>query len=196
MPRFRFKRFVLYPLVRGLTGFPLALAAILGAPFGLSRIAAAGQRRIAERFGRLEPAPGRAGYGRSLLFSLATLIPSLAAFAVALICLLMVYTGYLYPIRPGVFEYIAEPFTQQAGLEGAWGGNTVVGAWLTHSAIAIGLHVLGLALLYFGYARLQDALVRTLLRGAARPGPTAPGGDAVAGPARPGTARAAAPPRP
>lgn len=166
MPASRFKRFVLYPLVRGLTGFPLALAAILGAPFGLSRLAAGGQRRIAERFGRLErPVPPRkAGYGRSLLFSLTTLVPSLLAFAVALICLLMVYTGYLYPIRPGVFEYIAEPFTPQAGLEGAWGGNTVVGAWLTHAAIAVVLHVAGLTLC-LGYARLQDALVRGMLSG-------------------------------
>lgn len=165
MPRSRFKRFVLYPLVRGLTGFPLALAAILGAPFGLSRRAAAGQRRIAERFGRLSPAspPARAGYGRSVLFSLATFVPSLIAFLIAGIWLMMVFTGYLYPIRPGVVEYIHEPLTPQEGLDGAWGGNTVVAAWIGHSVIALPLHVLGLVLLYFGYARLQDALVRRLL---------------------------------
>lgn len=163
-PRSRFKRLVLFPLVRGLTGFPLALAAVLGAPFGLSRFPAVAQRRVAQRFGRVphRTDAGRAGYGRSLLFSLATLIPSVVVFVAAVVCVFVAFSGYLYPVRPDVIEFSSAFFTPHSGLKNAWGGPTLAGAWLAHALVAVGFQVVGLALC-LGYSRLQDALVRRLL---------------------------------
>ena len=160
----RFRRIVVYPLWRGLTAFPLSLAGLMTAPFGLARFPAAAQRRMAQRFGEVEPDSTRLRNGRAAGFALAAFLPSLLAFVIAGVWLMMLFTGYLYPVRPGAVEYISQPLTPQEGLEGAWGGNTVIAAWIGHSVIAFPLHVLGLILLYFGHCRGHDALVRRLLR--------------------------------
>lgn len=42
----------------------------------------------------------------------------------------LVARGRLYPFWPDTIGAIGHPFTADPGLSGAWGGPTLVGAWL------------------------------------------------------------------
>ena len=165
----RFKRMVTHPLRRALLGYPLAMAGLMLAPLGLAKLPVAAQRALAEGIGTVNTRPKdrRTGYGRAVWFSLVSLLPATVAFVIAAVTVLLVFTGYLYPVYVLLFDadgfgYLLAPFSAQPGLEGAWGGPTLVGAWFVHAGIAVPSQAAGLALC-FGYSRLQDALVRGIL---------------------------------
>lgn len=128
-PAGRLRRWAITPVWRGLKWFPSSLGSIVGLRFGvLSR-------------------------GRALI----TLPAALLAFLLSLLVVFLVYSGWMYPARFDVYTHLAHPFTPTPGLDGAWGGNTLVGAWLAHTLIAIAIQavsVLGLK----GLLRVHDAM--------------------------------------
>jgi len=69
----------------------------------------------------------------------------LVAVAAALLVLLVTWTGWLYPLRPDSIGAIGHPFTADGRFDTAWGGPTLVGAWLVHTLVAIGIQVVCLA---------------------------------------------------
>ena len=149
------------PVIRGLTGFPLALAQIGAGLFGAAGAPARAQHRIAARFGRLAPASGRPGNLRSLGHGLAVLVPSLIGFFLAVVVVYLVWAGWLYPLRPDTFGYLSHPFTVDHGLDGSWGGPTLIGAWFIHAMSSLGMQLVCLAAIT-GLTRLQDNLTRRL----------------------------------
>ncbi len=115
-------RWVVEPAVRGLTGFPLAIARIRRAP----------------------------------VHSLLVLVPALLAFLAVVMQVFVAYSGYLYPLRPDTFAAIGHPFTPDPeALSNAWGGPTLAGAWLVHSAVAFGIQTV-CAFLLRGLFAVQD----------------------------------------
>jgi hypothetical protein len=169
---------VLDPVVRAATRLPLAVAAVPMALFGLAGTAARVQRGLAVRFSTMpargasaavrpglaaRPAPARGPAAvRVLAHSLLVALPALVAFVVVGLAGFTVYSGYLYPVRPDTSFAIGHPFSADPGLSGAWGGPTLVGAWFVHSCVALGIQVIGLALLR-GLVRLQGRVTRWLL---------------------------------
>jgi hypothetical protein len=88
-------------------------------------------RTLAARL-KIQPRPG-------VLRALAAVVPVvLAGYLVA--------RGWLYPFWPDTIGAIGHPFTADPGLSGAWGGPTLVGAWLVHAMLALGMQVVCLAL--------------------------------------------------
>ncbi|MEU4237416.1 hypothetical protein [Actinoplanes sp. NPDC026619] len=163
--RSRVRRWILEPLVRGLTGLPLALAAIPMALTGLAGPAARLQLRMAARFPVVGAGPAghdvSPGPVRVLRHSLLVFVPALLAFAAAAMQLFVAYSGYLYPLRPDTIAAIGHPFTPDPQvLPGAWGGPTLVGAWAVHSAVALGVQVL-CGVLLAGLCAAQNRLAPT-----------------------------------
>jgi ABC-type antimicrobial peptide transport system permease subunit len=76
-----------------------------------------------------------------------TLLASLVAFVAALLVVYLVFAGWLYPLRPDVIEHLPHPFTRTPDLDSAWGGPTLVGAWLVHALVALAMQLLALALI-------------------------------------------------
>ncbi len=68
-------------------------------------------------------------------------------FPLALLCLYLVYMGYLYFLRPDAIGALGHPFTADPRFDNAWGGPTLVGAWVVHSAVAFALHFVAVSLL-------------------------------------------------
>jgi hypothetical protein len=147
--------------VRGATALPLAVAAVPMALCGLGRPAARAQQRLIRGAdadsGRPTGNPLRI-IGHSSLVA----APALVSFVATGIALFTVYSGYLYFLRPAAFPALAHPFTTDHRFDGAWGGPTLVGAWLVHCCVALGIQLAALAVVR-GLSAVQDALSRRLL---------------------------------
>ena len=163
--------------VRGLLGFPLALAAVPMALVGAGRAAARMQLAALRRFGPPDPRRTPAGAGaersasagadgakpaRVLRHSGTVLLPSLAAFVLTALCLWGVYSGYLYFVRPDASPALGHPFTADHLFDTSWGGPTLVGAWSIHALTVLGWHVLSLPVLR-GLSALQARATRAML---------------------------------
>jgi hypothetical protein len=122
------------PLVRGLTTLPLGMARVLATPIGLGRRVARAQEGIARRYSLGVPSRRRVSAG-------------LLMFPLALLCLYLVFMGYLYFLRPDAIGALGHPFTTDARFDHAWGGPTLVGAWVIHSAVAFAMHLPAVTLL-------------------------------------------------
>jgi hypothetical protein len=85
-------------------------------------------------------APGRAGRPR-------TPLAALAAVPLVGLVLFLVWSGWLYPLRPDAVAALGHPFTADARFAGAWGGPTLAGAWFVHAMVALGMQVICMALL-------------------------------------------------
>lgn len=162
------RRWVVAPTVRGLTGLPLALAA---APLALISATALGrvQLRLADRYSgatgvERQPKAQPVGPVRVLAHSVLVLIPASAAFALVLLQMVLIWSGHLYPLRPDAIGAIGHPFTADPLLNGAWGGPTLVGAWLVHSALALVIQVCCAGLLR-GLLAAMNRITRRVLGG-------------------------------
>jgi hypothetical protein len=145
---------VVNPLVYGLVALPLTLAGQVRRVARLRR-----QRLDSAHTPAASPpqGPGRAGLATAL-----TLPPTLLAFLVALLILYLVYFGELYPLRPDTIAYLGDMFGPFPGGATSWGGPTLLGAWIVHAMIAVGLQAAGLALLR-GLGALCGRITRPLL---------------------------------
>jgi hypothetical protein len=151
------RRWVVDPTVRGLTGFPLAVAAVPMALFGAAGPIARAQSRLAGG------PPSRPGAARVLAHSALVLIPAAVALAAVLMQLFVAYSGYLYPLRPDTIAALDHPFTpDRQVLPGAWGGPTLAGAWFVHACVALGIQVL-CAVVVRGLCGVQGRATRRLL---------------------------------
>lgn len=74
-------------------------------------------------------------------------LAALAALPLALLVVYLVAAGWLYPLRPDTISAVGHPFTADPVLDGAWGGPTLVGAWLVHALVALGMQVGCIALI-------------------------------------------------
>jgi hypothetical protein len=206
--RSRPRRWILDPIVRGATGLPLALAAIPMAVAGLAGPAARLQIGMAARFPATGAASGatgrRPGAARVLGHSFLVLVPAALAFAATAMQLFLVYSGYLYPVRPDTIAAIGHPLSPDPQvLSEAWGGPTLMGAWGVHFCVALGIQAL-CGVLLVGLCTVQNRCTGWLASGAGRrpgrrtrrgtsgPPPPAPGGVPSG---VPGTEYAPAPPR-
>jgi hypothetical protein len=81
-------------------------------------------RRLADRLGVRAP-PGA--------------LRTAVAFLAALLALFLVWSGWLYPLRPDVIGGLGRPFAPL--FPGAWGGPTLVGAWVVHALVALVIQV-------------------------------------------------------
>jgi hypothetical protein len=72
---------------------------------------------------------------------------SLLAFPFAVLVVFLVWSGWLYPLRPDSIGAIGHPFTPDPAFDGAWGGPTLVGAWLVHALVALGMQVICMAVI-------------------------------------------------
>jgi hypothetical protein len=70
-----------------------------------------------------------------------------AAFPLAVLVVFLVWSGWLYPLRPDTIGALGHPFTADPLLSGAWGGPTLVGAWAVHAMAALGIQVVCLAMI-------------------------------------------------
>lgn len=73
--------------------------------------------------------------------------PALVALPLAVLVLYLVAAGWLYPLRPDSIGALGHPFTADPLFDGAWGGPTLVGAWVVHAMVALGLQVVCLAVI-------------------------------------------------
>ncbi|MET7641221.1 hypothetical protein [Streptomyces sp. NPDC005438] len=136
----------------GLTALPLTVASVVAALLGRPDRGAEAQRRLARRNlppGVEPPTPSGTPTSAGPVVRLGSLmlVPALVAFFVAVVILMTCYSGYLYFARPDTVGALGHPFTADSLLDNAWGGPTLVGAWLTHSLVALGLHLVGLVVL-------------------------------------------------
>ncbi|SDH93075.1 hypothetical protein SAMN05192558_103237 [Actinokineospora alba] len=122
------------PLVRGLTSLPLAVVRVVATPVGLGGRVERVRDGIAHRYSLGVPSRKRLRAG-------------VLMFPLALLCLYLVYMGYLYFLRPDAIAALGHPFTADPRFANAWGGPTLVGAWLAHSAVAFGMHLVAVTLL-------------------------------------------------
>jgi hypothetical protein len=145
---------VVNPLVFGLVALPLTLAGQVRQVARLRR-----QRLDTSRTPAASPpqGPGRVGLATAL-----TLPLTLVSFLVALLILYLAYVGELYPLRPDVIAYLDDMFRPFPGGATSWGGPTLVGAWIVHAIVAIGLQAAGLALIR-GLGALCGRITRPLL---------------------------------
>jgi hypothetical protein len=88
-----------------------------------------GRRRLAARLG-IEPGP-----------------LALAAFPLAVLVVLLVWSSWLYPLRPDAIGAVGHPLTADPLLRNAWGGPTLVGAWIVHAMTALGIQVICMAVI-------------------------------------------------
>jgi hypothetical protein len=147
-------RWVVNPLVFGLVALPLTLAG------QVQRVARLRQQRLdAARTPAANPPPGP---GRVGLATALTLPLVLVSFLVALLILYLAWFGELYPLRPDTIAYLGDMFGPFPGGEDSWGGPTLVGAWIIHAMVAVGLQAAGLALLR-GLGGLCGRITRPLL---------------------------------
>jgi hypothetical protein len=72
---------------------------------------------------------------------------AVAAFPFAVFVVYLVWSGWLYPLRPDTVSALDHPFTADPLLSGAWGGPTLVGAWFVHAMVALGLQVVCMAVI-------------------------------------------------
>jgi hypothetical protein len=86
-----------------------------------------GRRRLAARLG-IEPSPW-----------------SFAGFPLAVLVVYLVWSCWLYPLRPDAIGAIGHPFTADPLLRGAWGGPALIGAWFVHAMAALGMQVVCMA---------------------------------------------------
>jgi hypothetical protein len=102
------------------------------------------------------------GAARVLGHSILVLVPAVLAFAAVAMQLFVVYSGYLYPLRPDTIATIGHPFTPDPQvLAEAWGGPTLMGAWAVHSCVALGLQVL-CGVLLVGLCAVENRCTRWL----------------------------------
>jgi hypothetical protein len=168
--RSRPRRWIADTVVRGLTGLPFALAAVPMAVFGKAGAAARLQWRMAARFPA--DANGFAGADRRpdtstprvLVHSLLVAVPAAVAFAAVAMQLFLVWSGYLYPLRPDTIAALDHPFTaDRQVLPEAWGGPTLIGAWAVHFCVAFGVQVI-LGALLVCLCHLQNSIAKWLSR--------------------------------
>lgn len=72
---------------------------------------------------------------------------AVVAFPLAVLVVYLVWSGWLYPLRPDTIGALGHPFTADPHLAGAWGGPTLVGAWFVHAMAALGMQVVCLAVI-------------------------------------------------
>ena len=94
--------------------------------------------------------------------SLLVAVPALVALALAALMAFLVYSGYLYPLRPDVWHALGHPFTVDHRLDGAWGGPTLAGAWFIHACVSFALQAMALVVIRL-LVRLQDRVTARLL---------------------------------
>ena len=145
---------VVNPLVFGLLALPLTLAG------QVRRVARLRQHRLdTARTPAASPPPGPSRVG---LATALTLPPTLVSFLVALLILYLGYFGELYPLRPDTIAYLDHMFRPFPGGASSWGGPTLIGAWMVHAMVAVGLQLVGLALLR-GLGAVCGRITRPLL---------------------------------
>lgn len=72
---------------------------------------------------------------------------TLAAFPFAVLVLFLVWSSWLYPLRPDAISAVTHPFTPDKLFDNAWGGPTLVGAWFVHAMAALGIQVTCMAVI-------------------------------------------------
>lgn len=72
---------------------------------------------------------------------------ALVAFPFAVLVLFLTWSGWLYPLRPDTLGAIGRPVTADPALAGAWGGPTLLGAWVVHAMVALGMQVICMAVI-------------------------------------------------
>jgi hypothetical protein len=145
---------VVNPLVFGLVALPLTLAG------QVRRVARLRQQRLDSA--RTPAASPPQGPSRVALATALTLPLTLVSFLAALLILYLAWFGELFPLRPDVIAYLGGMFRPFPGGEDSWGGPTLVGAWIVHAMVAVGLQVGGLALIR-GLGALCGRITRPLL---------------------------------
>ncbi len=146
----------------GLAGLPLAVAALPMALLGAAVPAAGRQVRLASRVTAVPLEVRRAGPGRVVGHTVVVFLPALISLLAALMMVYLVGAAFLYPLRPDAISTIGHPFTPDHALDGSWGGTTLVGAWIAHSAVGLGLEVASVLVLWVSSA-LQVRVTRRLL---------------------------------
>jgi len=145
---------VVNPLVFGLVALPLTLAG------QVRRVARLRRQRLDSSHTPAASPPQ--GLGRVGLATAVTLPLTLVSFLVALLILYLTYFGELYPLRPDTIAYVGDMFRPFPGGATSWGGPTLLGAWIVHAMIAVGLQAAGLALIR-GLGALCGRITRPLL---------------------------------
>lgn len=69
------------------------------------------------------------------------------AFPFAVLVVFLVWSSWLYPLRPDAIGALGHPLTADPLLRGAWGGPTLVGAWFVHAMAALGIQVICMAVI-------------------------------------------------
>jgi hypothetical protein len=72
---------------------------------------------------------------------------AVGAFPFALLAVFLVWSGWLYPLRPDTIGTVGHPLTADPALAGAWGGPTLLGAWAVHALVALGIQFLCVAVI-------------------------------------------------
>ena len=164
----RLRRWIADTFVRGLTGLPLALAAVPMSLAGKADTAAQMQLRVAVRFPANAHALTWVGRRRSvtvtrvLAHSTLVIIPAALALPAVAMQLFSVWSGYLYPLRPDTIAALGHPFTpDRQVLPEAWGGPTLMGAWAVHACVAFGIQAICVALLVV-LCKLQNSVTEWL----------------------------------
>ena len=142
LSRLVWRHWIVAPLARGLTGFPLVIATLAMGLVGAAAKPASTLRRLAHRFGRMTPPTSVPRNARACGYGLAVFVPALLAFILSLLFVFLVWSGWLYPLKPDLFAYWSIPFTPHPAFDNAWGGPTLVGAWFIHAMTAIGMQLL------------------------------------------------------
>jgi hypothetical protein len=84
---------------------------------------------------------------------------SVVAFPFAVLVVFLIWTSWLYPLRPDAIGAVGHPFTADPLLRGAWGGPTLIGAWFVHAMAALGMQVICMAVIRRLHGRaLVDAV--------------------------------------
>ncbi len=68
-------------------------------------------------------------------------VAALVAFPLAVLVVFLVWSGWLYPLRPDAIGALGHPFTADPRFTGAWGGPALAGAWFVHALVALGMQV-------------------------------------------------------
>lgn len=106
----------------------------------------------------LAPVPGRRQWAARLGYAPSRW--SFVAFPLAALTVFLVWSGWLYPLRPDTFGALGHPLRHDPALAGAWGGPTLAGAWLVHALLALGTQVLCLAAIRRLHGRRAADVVR------------------------------------
>lgn len=155
------RQWIVSPVLEGLCAFPLSVATIFCGFIGKASRPAATQRRVAVRYGAKITASEKSGNARAWGQGWLTLLPAFIAFFGALMEIYLLYAGLCYPTRPGMSVYFDHPFTSDPGLEGSWGGPSLMGAWAIHTMSALGIQIVILPVIA-GAQRIQDAVIRKM----------------------------------